>query len=455
MSVKRFYIASLGCPKNTVDSHAMARLLQAAGYESTDIPQEADVLIVNTCGFIAPAREESLSTLQELGQHLRPDQLLIAAGCWAQRDGERLLAQVPQIDGVLGTRSWNAIVPLVERLRARRERTPIIHIERGVFTLPEAAGTAGYAVQGATAFLKIADGCHRQCAFCAIPHIKGTAVSRPLEAILEDARTLQAQGVLELILISQDSTSYGLDLGMRDGLVTLLERLLEEAPEIPWIRVMYAFPGAISPRLIDLMAREPRILPYVDLPLQHAHPAVLRRMRRPDNLHEVRRTVAALRDAIPDVAIRTAFIVGFPGETEEEFQTLLRFVQEMAFDRVGVFLYSHEEGTPAYALADDVPETVKEERRERLMVVQQAISLKRNLRFVGKRLPVLLEGHDERMTVGRTVYDAPEIDGLVLITGKHPVGRIVTVQIDEALVYDLAGHVVTPRHRPVRRQRLG
>lgn len=455
MSVKRFYIASLGCPKNTVDSHAMARLLQAAGYESTDIPQEADVLIVNTCGFIAPARDESLTTLQELAQDLREDQLLIAAGCWAQRDGQRLLDWVPQIDGVLGTRSWHAIVSLVERLRARRERSPLIHIERGAFTLPEAVGTSGYAVQGATAFLKIADGCHRQCAFCAIPHIKGTAVSRPLEAIVQDARALQAQGVLELILISQDSTTYGLDLGMRDGLVTLLERLLEEAPEIPWIRIMYAFPGAISPRLIELMAREPRILPYVDLPLQHAHPAVLRRMRRPDNLHEVRRTVAALRAAIPDVAIRTAFIVGFPGETEEEFQTLVRFVQEMAFDRVGVFLYSHEEGTPAYALADDVPEAVKEERRERLMVAQQAISLKRNLRFVGKRLPVLLEGHDEKMTVGRTVYDAPEIDGLVLIAGKHPVGRIVTVQIDEALVYDLAGHVVSPRQRPVRRQRLG
>lgn len=455
MSVKRFYMASLGCPKNTVDSHAMARLLQAAGYESTDVPEEADVLIVNTCGFIAPARDESLTTLQELAQELREDQLLIAAGCWAQRDGHRLLEQVPQIDGVLGTRSWNAIVPLVERLRARRDSTPVIHIERGAFTLPEAVGTSGYAVQGATAFLKIADGCHRQCAFCAIPHIKGTAVSRPLEAVVQDARALQAQGVLELILISQDSTTYGLDLGMRDGLVTLLERLLEEAPEIPWIRIMYAFPGAISPRLIELMAREPRILPYVDLPLQHAHPAILRRMRRPDNLREVRRTVAALRAAIPDVAIRTAFIVGFPGETEEEFQTLVRFVQEMAFDRVGVFLYSHEEGTPAYALADDVPQAVKEERRERLMVVQQAISLKRNLRFVGKRLPVLLEGHDEKMTVGRTVYDAPEIDGLVLIAGKHPVGRIVTVQIDEALVYDLAGHVVSPRQRPVRRQRLG
>ncbi len=227
----------------------------------------------------------------------------------------------------------------------------------------------------------------------------------------------------------------------------LLERLVAEVPDIPWIRVMYAFPGAISLRLIETMAREPQILPYVDLPLQHAHPAVLRRMRRPANLDEVRQTIAALRAAIPDVAIRTAFIVGFPGETEAEFQTLVDFVQEMAFDRVGVFLYSHEEGTPAYALPDDVPEAVKEERRERLMVVQQAISLRRNLRFVGKRLPVLLEGQGDDLTIGRTVYDAPEIDGLVLIQGQHQVGRIVPVQIEEALVYDLAGRIVTPRAR--------
>ncbi len=455
MAEKRFYIASLGCPKNTVDSHAMARLLRAAGYVSTDQPQEADVLIVNTCGFIAPARAESLETMQGLAEQRRPDQLLIAAGCWAQRDGERLMGLVPQLDGILGTRTWHEIVPLIERLRARQTRAPIIHIERGAFTLPEAADTVGYAIEGATAFLKIADGCHRQCAFCAIPAIKGTAVSRPIEAILRDVRALQAQGVLELILISQDSTTYGQDLGLRDGLVQLLERLLLEAPDIPWIRVMYAYPGAISPRFIELMAREPRILPYVDLPLQHAHPAVLRRMRRPDNVDEVRRTVAALRAAIPDVAIRTAFIVGFPGETEEEFQALMDFVQEMAFDRVGVFLYSHEEGTPAYALPDDVPDAIKEERRERLMVAQQAISLQRNLRFVGRRLPVLLEGHGDELTVGRTVYDAPEIDGLVLIPGQHPIGRIVTVQIDEAMVYDLAGHIVTPRQRPSRRQRLG
>ncbi len=447
MSVRRFYIASLGCPKNTVDSQAMARLLQAAGYEGTDDPQAADVLIVNTCGFISPARAESLDTLRELAAQRRPDQRLIAAGCWAQREGERLLKLVPELDAILGTRTWDAIVPLLNRLYERKHRTPIVHIENGRFALPETAGTAGYAIQGATAFLKIADGCHRQCAFCAIPAIKGTAVSRPIEAIVQDARALQEQGILELILISQDSTTYGLDLGLKDGLVQLLERLVAEVPAIPWIRVMYAFPGSISPRLIELMAREPQILPYVDLPLQHAHPDVLRRMRRPANMDEVRRTIAELRAAIPDVAIRTAFIVGFPGETETEFQTLFEFVQEMAFDRVGVFLYSHEEGTPAYAFPDDVPEAVKEERRERLMVAQQAISLRRNLRFVGKRLPVLLEGQGDDLTIGRTVYDAPEIDGLVLIQGQHPVGRIVPVQIDEALVYDLAGHMVRTRAR--------
>ena len=419
----------------------MLTLLSRAGFRSIDDPEAASVLIVNTCGFIEPAREESLATLQDLAETLTPSQRLIAAGCWAQRDPELLLEAIPQLDAVIGTRSWHQIVPLVERLLASPAQ-PLRTLAAGAMALPEAVGAPGYALSGASAFLKIADGCSRRCAFCAIPLIKGDAVSRPIPAILEDARALQAQGVLELNLIAQDTTHYGHDLGMKEGLATLLEQLVAAVPDIPWIRVLYAFPGYITARLIDVLAAHPQLLPYVDIPLQHAHPAVLRRMNRPADLGWVRRTVATLRERLPGVALRTTFIVGFPGETDEEFETLLDFVEELAFDRVGAFIYSAEPGTAAAALPDDIPLEVKEARREALMVAQQAISLRANLALVGQRLPVLLEGAGDGLTVGRTYRDAPEIDGLVLIGGEHACNRLATVEIIDATVYDLFGELV-------------
>ena len=437
----RFYIASLGCPKNTVDSNGMAILLQRAGYQSTSDPDLADVLVVNTCGFIAPARAESLETLQDLAAGLRPEQRLIAAGCWSQREPETLMAMVPQVDAVLGTRSWHKLPALLEELQ-QRPAERLIYTEERPMVLPEEAGTGGYVISGASAFLKIADGCSRRCAFCAIPLIKGPNVSRPVAAILDDARRLQELGVLEINLISQDSTYYGHDLGMQEGLATLLERLVTAVPEIPWLRVLYAFPGYVTPRLIEVLATHPQVLPYVDIPLQHAHPDVLRRMRRPADVAGVRRMVERLRQTVPEVCLRTTFIVGFPGETEAEFRALLDFVEELRFDRVGVFKYSHEVGTPAAELSDDVPEDVKGARLEALMVAQQAISLEKNRALVGARLPILLEGSGDGLTVGRSYRDAPEIDGLVLIRGELPVRRLVTVDIEEALVYDLIGKVV-------------
>ncbi len=260
--------------------------------------------------------------------------------------------------------------------------------------------------------------------------------------MLEDAAFAAARGVKELNLIAQDTTSYGRDLGMEDGLALLLERLVERVPEVPWIRVLYAFPGAVTPRLVEVMARYWQVLPYLDLPLQHAHPAVLRRMRRPADVDWVRRTVAWMRERIPDLVIRTTFIVGYPGETEEEFAALMRFVEEMAFDRVGVFAYSHEEGTEAARLPDDVPHEVKKERRGRLMELQQSISLRKNRALVGKTLEVLVEGYGDGISVGRSYRDAPEIDGLVLIRGELPVGEMVSVRITGALEYDLIGEPV-------------
>jgi len=437
----RFYIASLGCPKNTVDSSGMAVLLQRAGYEATQQPTEADVVIVNTCGFIGPARAESLEYLQELAEQSRGDQKVVAAGCWAQREPEKLLELVPELDAVIGTRTWQALPALLAELRQRPER--LIHTEQRRAVLPEEAGAPGYALSGPSAFLKIAEGCSRQCAFCAIPLIKGPTVSRSMESILEDAARLQELGVLEINLIAQDSTFYGYDLGMEDGLAFLLERLVERVPRVPWLRVLYAFPGYVTPHFVDVMAEYPQVLPYVDIPLQHAHPDVLRRMRRPSDVGKVRRTVETLRERIPQVCLRSTFIVGYPGETEEEFLALLEFIEDMRFDRVGVFKYSHELGTPAAELEDDVPAEVKDARLDALMVAQQRISLEKNRDLVGQELTVLLEGVGDGLTVGRSYRDAPEIDGLVLISEELAPQRFIRVRVSQAMVYDLVGEPVS------------
>jgi ribosomal protein S12 methylthiotransferase len=446
----RFYVASLGCPKNTVDSSNMAVLLQRAGYTPTLNAAEADVLIVNTCGFIEAARQESLETMQALAAELRPAQRLVAAGCWAQREPDALLETIPQLDAVLGTRTWNDIVSVVDRLFETRPARPLRRIANTAVALPEAAGAPGFVISGPSAFLKVAEGCSRMCAFCAIPAIKGATVSRPISAVVEDARQLQALGVLEINLIAQDVTYYGRDMGLQDGLAQLLEQMLVAIPDVPWIRLLYAFPGFVTPRLIDVIAQSPQVLPYIDIPLQHAHPDVLRRMRRPADIDSVRRLVEDLRAAIPGIALRTTFIVGFPGETEAQFLTLLDFVNALRFDRVGVFTYSQENGTPAAAFPDDVSPEVKEERREALMLTQQSISRRKNSAFIGKRMEVLLEGTGDGVTVGRSYRDAPEIDGVVLIAEELRPNRFVTVKITDALEYDLIGRVVrtTPRKNP-------
>ena len=439
--IRRFYLISLGCPKNLVDSAGLATLLQRAGYAAADAPEEADLLIVNTCGFIAPAREESLGVLRELAEIKRPGQRIIAAGCYSQRFPTDLTEAVPGIDGLIGTRRWMDIVSLVERLESGPAQRPIYHLPDVPTVGQDAPDVPRVAVQGVSAYLKLADGCRRSCAFCAIPLIKGPAVSRPPEAILADARWLVERGVREIVLIAQDTSDYGHDLGMQEGLAELLERLVAAAPEVDWIRLMYAYPGRVTERLIETMARHQQVLPYLDIPLQHAHPDVLRRMRRPPDIEHTHCTIERLRAVMPEIAIRTTFLVGFPGESEAEFQSLLDFVAEMEFDRVGVFTYSHEAGTPAARLADDVPPEVKEERRERLMALQQPISLARNQLLVGRTLDVLIEGQGDGVSVGRSYRDAPEIDGLVLVQAELPVGEIVSVRITSALEYDLVGEV--------------
>ncbi len=437
MKQKSFYLVSLGCAKNTVDSESMAALLGEAGYSPVEKPHKAGVLIVNTCGFIRPAIQESIETLQELARKKRPGQLLIAAGCLTQRYRDLVSEQVPGLDGIIGTRRWMDIVEVIQTLRAERPPKTLYHLPDVPTVGTDERGVLRASIQGGSSYLKIADGCRRPCAFCAIPLIKGTAVSRPLETVVAEAQALQSMGMQELILIAQDTTDYGHDLGLKDGLAQLLERLVQEAPEIPWIRVLYAYPGYVTDRLIDVMAAHKQLIPYLDMPLQHAHPMTLRRMRRPANMDWVRQTLAKMRTAMPNLALRTTFIVGYPGETEEEFQALLDFISEVRFDHLGAFTFFSEPGTESESLGDDVPQEVKDERLERLMLRQQEISLALNQALIGKRLDVLIEGQDQGISVGRSYRDAPEIDGLVFVEGQAEVGQIVPVQVTGAMVHDL------------------
>jgi len=428
----------------------MAQLLGKAGYSISVDPEKAGVLIVNTCGFIGPAKEESLQVLSELAAQKTHDQVLIAAGCLTQRYGVEVARQVPGIDGIIGTRRWMDIVDVVQQLRQGQHPQPIYHLPNEPKTVVDEGSVRRVAIQGASAYIKIADGCRRPCAFCAIPLIKGTAVSRPIDSILDEASMLQDIGVKEIILIAQDTTDYGHDLGVKDGLADLLEKLVERlnmdqagndsAPEgVSWIRVMYAYPGYVTDRMIDVMAAHSKIVPYLDIPLQHADPGVLRRMRRPANIDWVHRTLAKMRQSIENLAIRTTFIVGYPGETEQEFQNLLDFIEEIRFDRVGAFQFSFEPGTYSEALGDPIPAEVKQERWEEVMVLQQGISLQKNQALVGKELEVLIEGQGDGLSMGRTYRDAPEIDGLTIVEGEIPIGEMVPVRITGAMTYDLSG----------------
>jgi ribosomal protein S12 methylthiotransferase len=441
MQTMKYYLESLGCPKNLVDAQSMARLLQHLGHQPVDDPRQARVLIVNTCGFIDDARKESIDELRQLAGNKRPDQVLIAAGCLPQYWGEGMLDLVPGLDALLGTRRWSEIGPLFSDLQNGLAGPP-----RSYLSLPGDSLLTGdgprVARQGTSAYLKIADGCSAPCAFCAIPLIKGPAVSRPAGAVVQDAIDLVRQGVKEIVLIAQDTSAYGRDQGQRDALPRLLQAVLDAVPDLHWLRLMYTYPGHVSRRLIDLMAGDPRLCHYLDLPLQHAHPNLLRRMKRPANVDRTRRLIADLRAAMPDVALRTSFIVGYPGETEKEFQELLDFVAETRFDRVGVFLYSSEQGTVAAALPDPVSQKVKAERHDRLMALQQCISLEINQAQVGRTLEVLVEGQGDGLSVGRSYRDAPEIDGLVLLPGHLPVGEIVRVRISGAMEYDLVGEIL-------------
>lgn len=451
----KYFLVSLGCSKNTVDSESIAQVLNNAGMLSVGTPDKAEVLIVNTCGFIDSAKKESVDALRSLVNIKSENQMVIAAGCLSQRYGETLVQEVPGLDGIIGTRRWMDIFDLITRLRDRKHPEPMYHLPTEVKTVGlDERGVLRASVQGASAYLKIADGCRRPCAFCAIPKIKGTAVSRPIERVVAEAVRLQDMGVKEIMLIAQDSTDYGYDLGMKNGLATLLNEICSAAPDIPWLRIMYAYPGYVTEELMETMARHPQVLPYLDMPLQHGSREVLKRMKRPAKVEWVYDTVGKLRSMIPNLMVRTTFIVGYPGETDQEFDELMQFVDDLQFDRVGAFTYSYEIGTPSATLANHVDDDVKQDRYNRLMELQQGISLKKNQAFIGQTLDILVEGHgaaededgqeiDGVISVGRSYRDAPEIDGYVIVEGELPPGEIVPVRITGATTYDLIATVDT------------
>lgn len=428
----RIHIITLGCPKNEVDSEMMAVLLLQAGHQTVAERDRADVILVNTCGFIEPARQEAYELLDELTATRRRRQALVVAGCLAQRRCDEICQRF-EVDAVIGTRAWPEIVGVVEQL-AHRQRRPIRLV-------PEAgdlvASVQRHATRGNTAYIKIADGCDAACAYCTIPRIKGRQRSKAPDDIVREARELVAEGVLEAVLIAQDSTAYGRDLTAATNLAALLRRLNAEASGLAWQRVLYAYPNHVTPELIETMTTTPSVCHYLDIPLQHGHRDVLRRMRRPHDLQQVHGTIEALRRAMPDMALRSTFIVGFPGETECEFEGLLEFIEQVRFDKVGVFQFSAEEGTPAYDMPQQVPIELMQERYDRAMALQQRISAEINQKMVGRSLQVLVEGVGDGISVGRSYRDAPEIDGLVIIDAELEPGRMVEVEVIAADEYDL------------------
>jgi len=437
----RYHIVTLGCAKNTADSERIARVLGAGSHLEVERPGAADVIIVNTCGFIDAAKEESVETILGLARKKKRAQRLVVAGCLSAIHGAELKADIPEIDAVFGAEQWAGISAYVQQLEP-------VRLEEPPFDLPDTAQAGsvrpadGHAsAPRLSAYLKISDGCNAPCSFCIIPKMKGRLHSTPADEIVAEARRLAAAGVREIVLVAQDSTDYGRDLGMIDGLPDLLARISAAVPEVPWLRIMYAYPGHVTPRLADTMARLPNVVPYIDVPLQHGAASVLRRMRRPSNTRMVREMIDMLRARVPDIAIRTTFIVGYPGETEDEFTELLAFVREMAFDHVGCFTFSPQSESPAAHEPDQVPERVKKRRQRRLMEVAQQVSLINNRRMVGREIDVLVEGAAEAeggpLAVGRSYRDAPEVDGVVLLTGVHAPGAMVRARVTQALAYDL------------------
>ena len=453
--VTRIGFVSLGCPKNLVDSEVMMGQLKERGYELTTEREAADVMVVNTCGFIQTAKEESIRTILEMAELKETAQLkrLVVAGCLVERYRQDLLNQLPEVDAVLGTSELEKIVAAVDPAAVAAQDAAFVAsnawMTRGLPTYLYDETTPRFlATPRHFAYVKIAEGCDHTCAFCAIPQMRGKYRSRRAGSIVQEAEQLAAQGVKELILISQDSTQYGLDLGLKDGLADLL-RALARVDGVEWIRIMYTYPNSLSDATLRVMAEEPKVCKYLDMPLQHASAAVLKRMRRGGNRQLLEKLLARARDIVPGIALRTTLIVGFPGETDEDFGELMQFVKDVEFDRLGVFTYSDEEGTHGFNLDQKVPATTMRSRRARLMREQAKISKRKNKALIGQRFRAMLEGISEESDLllqARLESQAPEVDGHVLINDvpagfAGQAGAMIEIEIEEAHDYDLVARI--------------
>jgi ribosomal protein S12 methylthiotransferase len=434
-------ISHLGCEKNRIDTEHMLGLLVQAGYAVDSDEELADYVIVNTCSFIQAAREESVRTLVELAE---ADKKIVITGCMAQHFQGQLLDELPEAVALVGTGDYHKIVEVIERAEAG-ERVNAVSPEP-TYIADETTPRYRTTTEG-VAYLRVAEGCDYRCAFCIIPHLRGNQRSRSIESIVAEAKQLAAEGVKEIILISQITTNYGLDLYGEPKLAELLRALGEV--DVPWIRMHYAYPTGLTPKVIAAIQETPNVIPYLDLPLQHSHPEVLRAMNRPWQGQVNDSIIERIKAALPDAVLRTTFIVGFPGESEEHFQHLLEFVRRHKFDHVGVFTFSPEEGTPAYSLPNQLPQSVMDARRDALMQIQQPISLERNRAQIGRVVDVLIEQVNPATgeLIGRSARFAPEVDGLVYVQGEAALGTVVPVAIVDADVYDLYGQVTSLANR--------
>lgn len=437
----KILFVSLGCDKNLVDSEMMMGLLRAKGYEFTDDEAEADIAVINTCGFITSAKEESIETILSVAEHKKDGlKALIVTGCLAERYKSEILKELPEIDAIVGTAAFDKICDVIEAALAKRSRSEFRDINSLCRPDTDRVITTG----GHYSYLKIAEGCDKRCTYCSIPLFKGSYRSVPMDKLLEEAAYLAANGVKELILVAQETTLYGVDLYGRKMLPELLQRLCK-IEGFRWIRLLYCYPEEITGELIDTIKNEPKICHYLDIPIQHASDSVLRRMgRRTDNAG-LRDIIARLRKEIPDIALRTTLITGFPGESDEDHAILMDFVDEMEFDRLGVFTYSPEEDTPAADMEGQVDEEIKLARRDELMELQQEVSYEKSQGLVGCRLEVMIEGKaaDEDVYVGRTYMDAPGVDGYIFINSGEELmsGDFAYVKVTKALEYDLIGEL--------------
>ena len=430
---------SLGCAKNLVDTEVMLGLLADNNIEITADPHSADILIVNTCSFIDSAKEESISTILQMADYKKHGkcQGLIVAGCLGQRYQKELLDELPEVDAIIGTGSWNRIIEAVDAVLAGKRVVLAGNIDT-IYddTMPRISTTPFY-----SAYIKIAEGCSNCCSFCVIPQVRGSFRSRTIESVVVEAKKLASRGVKEINLIAQDTTSFGRDIYGSPKLIELLQELVK-IEDIHWIRLLYCYPKYFSDELIELIASQPKICNYVDLPLQHAHDDILKAMYRQDSFKDIRLLLAKIRKMIPKVTIRTSFIVGFPGESDIHFQHLRQFIMDQKFDRVGIFTYSREENTPAYSLPDQVPEEIKQERYHDLMSLQCLISEELNRQLEGQELEVMIEGVNSDQPDafwGRSYREAPEVDGCIYIENAKDSkpGDLITTRVVQGFTYDV------------------